>query len=383
MSVFDDLVGQEQVVAQLRAAVASARAGGPGMTHAWLFTGPPGSGRETAASAFAAALQCRETPAGCGHCADCHQVLQGTHADLEVVRTQGLSFGVKATRELVLRAASRPSGGRWQIVLFENAERSTEAAANALLKAIEEPPPKTIWLLCAPTPDDLVTTIRSRCRLVTLRVPRAEAVAAVLTQREGVDPGLAEQIAQAAQGDLERARLLAHDPEARKRRALVLDLPARLTSVGAAVMAAETVVKASEGDASAVTGVLNDAETGAMRKALGESEKGRMPRGTAGVMKELEDRQKSRGTRLKRDSLDRTLLDLASFYRDVLSVQLGAAVQLVNADREHELRAFAARQRPEITIRRLDAIMACRERLGANVNPLLAVEALTLALRTV
>ncbi|GAA3220806.1 DNA polymerase III subunit delta' [Actinocorallia longicatena] len=381
MTVFDDLVGQEEVVAQLRTAVESARSGASGMTHAWLFTGPPGSGRETAAAAFAAALQCRENPAGCGHCADCHQVLQGTHADLEVVRPQGLSYGVKATRELVLRAASSPSGGKFQIVLFENAERSTEAAANALLKAIEEPPPRTIWLLCAPTPDDLVTTIRSRCRLVTLRVPRTEAVAGVLHQREGVDPVLAGQIAQAAQGDLDRARLLAHDPEVRKRRSLVLDLPARLTTVGAAVMAAETVVKAAEGDALAVTEALNEAETGSMRKALGESEKGRMPRGTAGAMKELEDRQKSRATRLKRDSLDRTLLDLASFYRDVLTLQLGSGVHLVNADRDPELRTFATRTRPESTVRRLDAIMACRERLSANVNPLLAVESLMLALR--
>ncbi|GAB3655550.1 DNA polymerase III subunit delta' [Actinocorallia lasiicapitis] len=352
------------------------------MTHAWLFTGPPGSGRETAASAFAAALQCREDPAGCGYCADCHQVLQGTHADLEVVRSQGLSFGVKPTRELVMRAASSPSGGRWQIVLFENAERSTEAAANALLKAIEEPPPKTIWLLCAPTPDDLVTTIRSRCRLVTLRTPQARAVADLLIQREGVESALAETVAQAAQGDIDRARLLAHDPEVRRRRGLVLDLPARLTGVGAAVLAAETVVKASEGDASAVSEVLNDAETGALRKALGESEKGRMPRGTAGAMKELEDRQKSRATRLKRDSLDRTLLDLASFYRDVLTLQFGSPTPLVNADRDPELRAYASRQSPEATIRRLDAIMECRELLTANVNPLLAVEALMLVLRT-
>lgn len=378
MSVFDDLVGQEQVVAQLRAAVAASGR----MTHAWLFTGPPGSGRETAATAFAAALHCKETPAGCGHCADCHQVLQGTHADLEVVRPQGLSYSVKETRELVLRAASSPSRGRWQVVLFEDADRATEAAANALLKAIEEPPPRTVWLLCAPSPDDLVMTIRSRCRLVTLRTPPAQAVANLLIQRDGIAHDLAYEAAQAAQGDIGRARRLAADPVARKRRHEVLALPVRLTAVGPSVAAAEALVKAAEEEAKSITEELNESETAAMRQALGESAKGRMPRGTAGAMKDLEDRQKSRATRLKRDSLDRTLLDLASFYRDVLTLQLGAPVPLVNGDRDHELRAYASRMSAEATIRRLDAIMACRERLAVNVNPLLAVEAMMLALRT-
>src|SRR4051794_24218247 len=135
MSVWDDLVGQAPVVEQLSSAAAGT---GGGMAHAWLFTGPPGSGRVTAARAVAAGLQCTETPRGCGHCASCHQVLQGTHADVEVVRPQGLSFGIRDARALVLRAASSPSGGGRQIVLFEDADRATEGAANALLKAIEE-----------------------------------------------------------------------------------------------------------------------------------------------------------------------------------------------------------------------------------------------------
>lgn len=382
MTVFDDLVGQGPVVAQLRAAVAAARQGSGGMTHAWLFTGPPGSGRETAATAFAAALQCVEEPAGCGYCASCHQVLQGTHADLEIVRPQGLSYSVKETRELVMRAASSPSGGRWRIVLFEDADRATEAAANALLKAIEEPPPRTVWLLCAPSPDDLVMTIRSRCRLVTLRTPSAGAVTDLLVQRDGVEYELASAAARAAQGDIGRARQLASDASVRQRRQEVLSVPARLTAVGPAVMAAEALVKAAEAEAKALTEELNESETSAMRQALGESAKGRMPRGTAGAMKELEDRQKSRATRLKRDALDRTLLDLASFYRDVLTLRFGAPVPLVNEDRLPELQAHARRLPAEAVIRRLDAIMDCRGRLAANVNPLLAVEAMMLELRT-
>ncbi|MCO6005315.1 DNA polymerase III subunit delta' [Actinoallomurus purpureus] len=383
MTVYDDLVGQGPVIEQLRtAAAAGAQAltgeGGGGMTHAWLFTGPPGSGRSVAARAFAAALLCPDQ--GCGHCASCHQVLSGTHADVEVVRPAGLSYGVRETRELVLRAASSPTGGRWRIVLFEDADRSTEQAANALLKAIEEPPTRTVWLLCAPSPDDLVVTIRSRCRLVTLRTPPAHAVADVLVGRDGIDPDVAAAAARAAQGHVGRAKRLATDEQTRRRRSEVLAVPGRLTGVGPAVVAAEALVKAAEAEAKELGAEKDAGETTALRQALGESAKGRMPRGTAGALKELEDRQKSRTTRMKRDALDRALLDLASYYRDVLVVQLGAGVELVNADRAREVRAASGP--PEDTLRRLEAIMMCRERLKANVNPQLAVEAMAMALRT-
>jgi DNA polymerase-3 subunit delta' len=378
MSVWDDLVGQEPVIAQLSAAAE----GTGGVAHAWLFTGPPGSGRVAAARAFAAALQCTETPRGCGHCASCHQVLQGTHADVEVVRPEGLSFGVKDARSLVLRASSSPSGGRWQVVLFEDADRATEGAANALLKAIEEPPARTVWLLCTPSPEDLLVTIRSRCRLVTLQTPPIAAVADFLVQRDGVDRDTAEVAARAAQGHISRARRLAADPKMRQVRDGVVAIPRRLTGVSPAVAAAETLVKAAEAERDAQTAELNEAETAALRKALGESEKGRMPRGTAGALKDLEARQKSRATRILRDALDRTLLDLASYYRDLLVLQLGAGGELVNVELAPELRTAARDGRPEDTLRRLDAIMDCRERLAANVNPQLAFEALTLALRT-
>lgn len=378
MSVWDDLVGQEPVIAQL----SSAAAGEADLAHAWLFTGPPGSGYVTAARAFAAALECRETPRGCGHCASCHQILQGTHADVEVVRPQGLSFGVLDARKLVLRAASTPSGGRWRIVLFEEAERATEQAANALLKAIEEPSPRTIWLLCTPSPEDLLVTIRSRCRQVLLRTPPTAAIADFLVQRDGADRGIAEVVARASQGHLGRARRLASDQRMRQVRDDVVAVPRRLTGVSPAVAAAETLVNAAKAERDAQTLELNETEMTALRKALGESEKGRMPRGTAGALKDLEDRQKSRATRVLRDALDRTLLDLASYYRDVLTLQLGAGSELVNPDLGPELRTAAGAGRPEDTLRRLDAIMVCRERLEASVNPQLAFEALTLALRT-
>jgi DNA polymerase III subunit delta' len=378
--VFAELIGQEIVVDQLARAVSSARSGA-GTMHAWLFTGPPGSGRSVAARAFAAALLCDR--GGCGDCPACRQVRAGTHADLLLVRPDGLSYGVRQTRDLVLKAAAAPVSGRWRIVLFEDADRATEQAANALLKAIEEPAPRTIWLLCAPYADDLPTTIRSRCRLVTLRTPPTASVAATL-EREGVPPELALTAARAAQGHVGRARRLATDPAAAGRRADVLRVPAEVGSMGQAFKAAAALVRAAELEAEAVTEELNEPEREALRRAFGEGSTGKgvatALRGGAGAMRDLEDRQKSRATRLKRDSLDRALLDLAGYYRDVLAVQLSAGVELANASRAGELDALAATSVPADTVRRIEAVMRCRERLAANVAPLLAVEELTLSL---
>ena len=376
MSVFDELAGQDAVVSQLRSAVAGA------MTHAWLFTGPPGSGRSVAARAFAAALLCPN--GGCGVCPSCRQVRAGTHADLLLVRPEGLSYGVKQTRDLVLRAAGAPAGGRWLVVLFEDADRCTEQAANALLKAIEEPAPRTVWLLCAPSAEDLVTTIRSRCRVMTLRVPPSSAVASVLVSRDGIDPDRALAAARAAQGHIGRARRLATDPSAAARRAAVLRVPVQAVSLGPALAAAASLVKTAEDEAKSVTEQLDEPEKGALRQAFGEGSTGKgvakAMRGMAGALKDLEDRQKSRATRVKRDTLDGALLDLAAFYRDVLMVQLGADVELANADQDEELRRLAAQSAPEATLRRIQAVMRCRERLTLNVAPLLAVEEMTISL---
>jgi DNA polymerase-3 subunit delta' len=306
-----------------------------------------------------------------------------------LIRPDGLSYGVKQTRDLVLRAAGKPTGGRWHVVLFEDADRCTEQAANALLKAIEEPAPRTVWLLCAPSADDLPTTIRSRCRLITLRTPSSAAVAAVLA-RAGVGEQQALSAARAAQGHIGRARRLATDPDAAARRAEVLAAAFQLGrprpggGLGQALAAAAALVKAADADSAAVTEELDVPEREAMRQAFGEGSTGKgvasAVRGAAGALRELEDRQKSRATRVKRDSLDQALLDLAGLYRDVLAVQLGADVELANAGQRAELDQLAAASRPASTVRRIEAIMKCRERLAASVAPLLAVEEMTLAL---
>lgn len=355
------------------------------MTHAWLFTGPPGSGRSVAARALAAALQCADGT-GCGQCPGCHTTLAGTHADVQLVVPEGLSIPVSQMRELVLRAASTPTGGRWQVLLIEDADRLTEAAGNALLKAVEEPSPRTVFLLCTPSlhPDDIAVTIRSRCRVVALRQPPAAAVASLLQTRDAVPADIAAWAAAAAQGHVGRARRLAADPAARQRREAVLGVPRRLTGVGACFDAASALIEAAETEAASAAAETDPAERAELETALGAGGTGRGAsgaiRGAAGALKELERRQKSRATRTQRDALDRALVDLAGFYRDVLAVQFGAPVPPIHTDAAEMVGAAAARWSAESTLRRVEAVLACREAIELNVKPRIAVEAMMLAL---
>jgi DNA polymerase-3 subunit delta' len=392
MSVFDDLVGQAPVVAQLQAAAdAAARivggdaAASAAMTHAWLFTGPPGSGRSVAARGFAAALQCEQ--GGCGHCSACHQSLAGTHADVAVVVPEGLSLGVAEVRRIVAHTARRPTAGRWQVTLIEDADRMPDYASNALLKAIEEPPPRGVLLLCAPSVEDLLPTIRSRCRLVPLRTPPVDAVAEVLERRDGVDPAMAAFAAQAAQGHIGRARRLALHEDARGERRDVLSLPRSLQGVGSSLQAAKDLVDAAQAEAARLTQDRDAAEREELSTALGGGATGKgytgsAPKGGAGALKELEKRQKSRGTRTSRDALDRALVDLAAFYRDVLVLQLGTGTTAIHGDLGAQAATIARATTPESTLRRIEAVLACRTALDGNVAPLLAVESMALALRT-
>ncbi|MFE0348589.1 DNA polymerase III subunit delta' [Streptomyces griseoluteus] len=399
MSVWDDLVGQEKVSAALEAAardadalVTAAAAGQPPpeaskMTHAWLFTGPPGAGRNQAARAFAAALQCVSpdralggTP-GCGFCDGCHTALLGTHADVSSVAAVGAEILVKDMRDTVRKSYTSPANGRWQIILVEDAERLNEKSANAVLKAVEEPAPRTVWLLCAPSIEDVLPTIRSRCRHLNLRTPPVAAVADMLVRRDGVEPEVAAAAARATQGHVDRARRLATDPEARRRRASVLKLPLRIEEVGGCLKAAQELVDAAAEDAKQLAEEMDGKETDELKMALGAAQGGRLPRGTAGVMKDLEDMQKRRRTRTQRDSLDVALGDLTGFYRDVLALQLGSRVAIANEDAEDALQRIAGAGSPESTLRRIEAIAACRDALDRNVAPLLAVEAMTMALR--
>ena len=389
--VFAQLVGQEPAVATLSRAAAAAAAvvaGRPvetgAMTHAWLFTGPPGSGRSVAARAFAAALQCPN--GGCGECAACHTTLGGTHADVRFVVPEGLSIGVNEMRALVLRAASSPTQGRWQVLLVEDADRLTEQAGNALLKAVEEPPARTVFLLCTPSthPDDVSVTIRSRCRVVTLRQPPAEAVASVLQFRDGVPADTAAWAASAAQGHVGRARRLANDPKARQRRDAVLAIPRKLTGIGACFDAASALISAAEAEAANATTELDAREKVALETALGAGGTGKgaagAARGSKGQLNDLERRQKTRATRSQRDALDRALVDLAGFYRDVLVRTMDSSVPPVHGDLAEQATAAARAWTPDSALKRLEAVLACRTAIDENVKPRIAVESMMLTL---
>ncbi|MBP2475241.1 DNA polymerase-3 subunit delta' [Crossiella equi] len=395
--VWADVVGQPAAARTLSTAAKAAadlvegRPVAPGaMTHAWLFTGPPGSGRSTAARAFAAGLQCVAPSAdglwGCGECKPCGTVLAGTHADVRVVAPEGLSIAVAEMRALVQIAARRPTSGRWQVVIIEDADRLTEGAANALLKAVEEPPARTVFLLCAPSdhPEDVSVTIRSRCRVVSLGTPTVAAIEDVLRRRDGIAEDVATWAASVCGGHVGRARRLATDEQARERREAVLRIPTGLRRPADVFSCADELVKAAEAEAAAVSEAKDGAEREALETALGGGGTGKgvaaAARGAKSAIKDLEKRQKSRATRTQRDALDLALVDLAGFYRDVLTTRLGAEVPLNHPDRAADIRTAAASWSPETALRRLEAVLACRDSLGMNVKPRIAIEAMVTTL---
>jgi DNA polymerase-3 subunit delta' len=376
-SVWDGLVGQHRPIETLRTA-----ASGHGMSQAFLFTGPPGSGRSNAAIAFAAALQCEEHPPGCGSCHSCHTVLAGSHADVTVVRTDKLSIGVDAVRDLVRRSALAPVGRRWQIMIVEDADRLTDQAANALLKAIEEPTDRTVWMLCAPTVEDLLPTIRSRCRLVTLATPSADDVADFLVGTDGVEAALASYCARASQGHIGRARALARDEGARNRRKEIVSLPARLTSLASCMNAAQNLLETTQEEADLITGELDTREKADLDASYGVVERGRRPREYAPAASALERAQKTRAKRRHLDVVDRGLMDLVSVYRDAIAVASGARGALVNEEIRPDIDAIVRSSTPELNLRRIGWIFDAREQmLEFNVQPALALEAMMLALK--
>jgi DNA polymerase III subunit delta' len=381
MKVFEELVGQQHIVAALQDAVNASRSDEESqeMTHSWLFTGPPGSGRSSAAIAFAAALICPNN--GCGTCVDCRSAKAGGHADVEVIRTEGLSIKIDEVRELLQRVAWAPSVGGWRVVVMEDADRLTESAANALLKAIEEPGSRTVWLLCAPTLSDVLPTIRSRCRHLQLRTPSTVDVAEVLTRRDGISPGMAEFAARASQGHIGRARHLANDESIRSRRQTILKLPTTLTDISSAFKAAATLVDLATEEAKTQSDARDEKESEELAQAWGQGATGRgMATGGSKALKELEKEQKSRATRMVRDSLDGALLDLATFYRDVMMAQAGVTDDFINQDLVEQITEFADSSKDEKTLQKIDAIMRARTNLSYNSAPLLTIEALMCSL---
>jgi DNA polymerase III subunit delta' len=393
--VFSRLVGQHAVEAELVSAAQAARgdsahnvdSGGAArhtMTHAWLITGPPGSGRSIAALCFAAALQCTSDGVpGCGECRACTTAMAGTHADVRRIVPEGLSIGVDEMRGIVQIASRRPGTGRWQVVLIEDADRLTEGAANALLKVVEEPPPSTVFLLCAPSvdPEDIAITLRSRCRHVALVTPPVDAIAQVLIDTDGLPEQDARWAASVSGGHVGRARRLAVDVQARDRRKRALALARDAATPSRAYAAAEELVAAAEAEAVSLTVDRNEVEAEELRTALGAGGTGKgtagTMRGATGALKDLERRQKSRKTRASRDALDRALIDLATYFRDALLVSSGAGDIAPNhPDMADKVAAMAAHAPPDKLLRCIEAVLECREALDMNVKPKFAVDAM-------
>jgi DNA polymerase III subunit delta' len=376
VSVWRDVIGQDTAVTTLQRAAADPAA----MTHAWLLTGPPGSGRSVAARAFAGALECPQH--GCGECRECRTAMDGTHADVDVVATEGLSIKVEQARELAAMSALRPSVGPWRVIIVEDADRLTERAADALLKAIEEPVARTVWVLCAPSVEDVVITIRSRSRHVRLRTPPVEAVAELLHRRDGVELPMALYAARAAQSHVGLARRLARDEGARIRRHDVVGLAARIHGVGDAIGAAADLASIADEESTAAAAERDAAERQRLMELLGADPSARtQPPHVRSQLAGLEREQKARATRHSRDVLDRSLVDLLSVYRDALVLHSGAALGLVNQDSLPAVQAVARAMTPEQVLRAMDAIGEARERIGLNVAPLLALESMAIALR--
>ena len=374
--IWRDVIGQPQTVAALQRAVGHPAS----MTHAWLFTGPPGSGRSVAARAFAGALLCPS--GGCGECRECRTALDGTHTDVDVLATEALSIGVAETRELVQLAGRAPSVGRYRVILVEDADRLTEQSGNALLKALEEPTPRTVWLLCAPSLEDVLITVRSRSRHVRLRTPPVEEVAALLQRRDGIDPGMATYAARAAQSHIGLAKRLATDEGARIRRRDTLAMAARIRGVSDAVGAAADLLQIAEQERDRTLEARAAQEKARLLETLGADPGARtQPPHIRAQISSLEKEQKTRATRFTRDMIDRALVDLMSVYRDALVLHAGTPVALVNEDArpivEEVARAFTA----EGLLLAIEEIATARERIGANGAPLLALEAMAVGLQ--
>lgn len=374
--VWSELLGQPEAVSQLRQAVKTKEAG---LQHAWLLTGPPGSGRSNAATAFAAALVCEQ--GGCGNCKSCRMVSSGTHPDVSVLATEKVIISIEEIRQLVASSHFGGSVSKYQIMIIEDADRMTERSSNVLLKALEEPPAGTIWLLCAPSEADMLPTIRSRVRRVALKQPSTQTVADLLVSRDGIDPKLALQVAAEAQGHIGMALRLATSTDARARRKETLVAAMQIDSIPKAMQTAERWLELAKKDADALTQERDSQERASLLATLGIPEGGTIPAGLRTDIKQLEEAQKRRATRSLRDGIDRILVDLMSLYRDVLTIQLSADAELVNQDLRNQLDEAASLSQASETIDKLEAMSLARVRIGANVRDLMVLEALAVKLR--
>ncbi|MFM1795763.1 MAG: hypothetical protein RLZZ340_440 [Actinomycetota bacterium] len=375
--IWRELFGQGDAIAQLELAV---KHRDEGVHHAWLMTGPPGSGRSNMAVAFAAALLCAE--GGCGTCRSCTLAMAGNHPDIDVLTTEKVGISIEEIRNLVTSAQLGGSMGRYRIMIIEDADRMAERSSNVLLKALEEPPAGTVWILCAPSEADMLPTIRSRVRRIALKTPAVEEVAELLVERDGIERSLAIKVAAEAQSHIGMARRLATSADARGRRRDTLMAALEIDSVSSAIFTSERWLDLARRDADALTAERDAEERAELLRVMGVEDTTKLPPYARADVKALEDSQKRRATRSLRDGIDRILVDLLSLYRDVLMLQLDAQVAMVNEDLRQQLLGIANRSTPQQTLFKLAQIELARTRISANVKDQMVMDALAVNLRT-
>jgi len=371
---WDELTGQEEAVRVVESAADSDQ-----LAHSWLISGPPGSGRSTLAYAFAARLLAQGEDDGGARARA--MVAARTHPDLAVLKTDRVVITMQEVKDLVAASQFSPSVARWRVVVIEDADRMAERTSNVLLKALEEPPPRTVWILCAPSEADLLPTIRSRVRSLRLRIPAVEDVARLLVERDGVEPRLAERAAREAQSHIGMAHRLATDDGARERRDRTVALALAVRDAGDAARTAAALLEIAKDDAESFGAQQDEAERDRLLRTLGVEPGGTVPPQLRSQVRQLEEDQKRRATRSLRDGVDRVLVDLMSVERDVLLTALGVTDGLVNRVAETAVREAAAVTPPASALAALDAIALARRRIEGNVPPLLALEAMLMAFR--
>jgi DNA polymerase-3 subunit delta' len=373
--VFRDVVSQPEAVDQLLGAIQNESE----VHHAWLFTGPPGSGRSQLALAFAAALLCAE--GGCGSCNSCQMIQSKNHPDVQVLNTDRVLISIDEVTEFIEKSIQMPAIGKYRIMVIEDADRMSERTSNLLLKSLEEPPKGTIWMICAPSEADLLPTIRSRVRRVQLKVPTVEAVAQLLVDKYGIGVELAQQSAAQAQSHVGMARRLASNAGARGRRSQALKAVLSITDIPSAMAVSEVLAKLAESDGAQLTAEQDEVERKELFLSLGVSEESKLNPSSRAQLRRLEESQKRRATRSKRDGLDRILIDLMGLYRDVLTVQLGAGEPLINVDLVQEITKLANESTQAQSIHNIEEIEKVRYRMERNVRDTYLLDSLAVSFR--
>lgn len=374
--VFRDVVSQPEAVRNLLSAMSQE---GRDIHHAWLFTGPPGSGRSQLALAFAAALLCED--GGCGTCNSCQMIQSRNHPDVQVLNTERVLISVDEVTEFIEKSIQMPAIGKFRIMVIEDADRMSERTSNLLLKSLEEPPKGTIWMICAPSETDLLPTIRSRVRRVQLKVPTVEAVAQLLVEKYGIGKDLAFTSASQAQSHVGMARRLASNAGARDRRSQALKAVLSITDIPSALYVSEVLAKLAESDGAQLTAEQDEAERKELFLSLGVSEESKLNPSSRAQLRRLEESQKRRATRSKRDGLDRILIDLMGLYRDVLTVQLGAGEPLINVDLVQEITKLAHESTQAQSIHNIEQIEKVRYRMDRNVRDTYLLDSLAVSFR--